>query len=106
MQPHNQFLRVAFAMGIPGLLVFLSVWGVVIAWCGLWIYRAAGVYPLEEGLLWGIIAALCGSMASGLFQGQFFDGEVQTNILMWMGMGLYIGLYLRKELYSGPLIAG
>ena len=94
------------AVGVPGLLVFLWMWGAIFVWNGIWLYRASGFFPFEAGLLWGINGALAGSLASGLFLGQFFDSEVQTNILMWMGMALHLGITLRRRLGEGVLVAG
>ena len=105
LRPHNQFLRVAFAMGVPGLAVFLWMFGAVMVWNGIWLYRASGLFPFEAGLLWGINAALAGSLASSFTLGQFFDSEVQTNILMWMGLAFSVGIALRRRLNEGGLLA-
>lgn len=105
LRPHNQFLRVAFAMGVPGLAVFLWMFGAVMVWNGIWLYRASGLFPFEAGLLWGINAALAGSLASSFTLGQFFDSEVQTNILMWMGLAFSVGIGLRRRLNEGILVA-
>jgi O-antigen ligase len=96
--PHNTYLEFAYYLGIPGLLVFLSVWIAVLAWCIQWMRRAGDSLPWETSLLWGITAALCGSMVDGFFGAQWVDAEVQVNILMWMGVGLYTGLSVRKRI--------
>ena len=92
-------------MGVPGLAVFLWMFGAVMVWNGIWLYRASGLFPFEAGLLWGINAALAGSLASSFTLGQFFDSEVQTNILMWMGLAFSVGIGLRRRLNEGILVA-
>jgi O-antigen ligase len=100
--PHNTYLELAFALGIPGLLLFLAIWAAVIWWCVLWLRRAGTQLTFERSLLWGIIAALIGSLVNGFFGSHWVDAEVQVNILMWMGVALHIGIVVRRKLAQGP----
>jgi O-antigen ligase len=96
--PHNTYLEIAFSLGIPGLLAFLAIWGAVLVWSGNWIRRAGARFPFETSLLWGMIAALSGSLVNGMFGSHWVDAEVQVTILMWMGAALHVGLVVRSKL--------
>lgn len=96
---HNVYLEVLFELGIVGLLVYLWLWGGMLAWNTRWLQRSKGSgYRWEESILWGASAGLVGSMFAGIFEDNFFDGEVQTVITMMMGLSLYVGLRLRERL--------
>lgn len=95
---HNIYLQVAFYFGVIGLLGYLAIWGSIFWWNAGSIRLAnPKKNPFHSALAWGIAGGLTGSMVEGFFENQFFDKEVQVNILMWMGIALYIGIHLRKH---------
>jgi len=100
--PHNTYLELAFYLGIPGLLLFLAIWAAVIWWCVLWLRRAAPTLSFERSMLWGLIAALIGSLVNGVFGSHWVDAEVQVNIVMWMGVALHTGLIVRAKVNASP----
>jgi O-antigen ligase len=100
--PHNNYLEFAYYLGIPGLLLYLSIWVAVLVWCIKWIRQAGTSLPFEVAILWGVVAALCGSMVDGFFGAQWVDAEVQVNIVMWMGVALHVGIAVRRRLEREP----
>ena len=99
---HNVYLQVAFELGIVGLAWYLAFWGVILVWSVRWARRARDLLPFETALLTGISVALVGSMVAGFFENNFFDAEVRTMILTLMGLSLYVGLSVRRQLREPP----
>ena len=93
---HNIYLQIWINFGILGLLGYLLLWiGFIVA----------GFYTLKRNLvkdhknavfLLGILAGLTGSMAAGFFENNFFDGEVQIVIFLFMGTGVALISELRR----------
>ena len=92
LRAHNTLLRIGFSFGLVGLAIFLWMWFGVVAWCVRAIRRVPPGGGFESGVLWGVAAALTGSLAQGWFGNHFFDGEINASIMMWMGLGLFMGL--------------
>jgi hypothetical protein len=102
---HNMYLQVAFDIGALGLAAYLSVWAAVFTWSGQTLLRLrssrsreafadAGLY---RAMVQGIVAALAGSMAAGLFENNAYDKEVQGVILLLMGLTIYAGIRVRAR---------
>jgi O-antigen ligase len=98
--PHDVYIQVAMVLGLLGLAAYLWLWGTQIAWCIVWLRRAGDRLPFERGLLWGALGGMAGTMVAGVFENNFFDKEVETMMLMLMGLALHAGLRVRSELGS------
>jgi O-antigen ligase len=94
---HNIYLQVAFAAGALGLAAYLCLWGAVLAWCALGIARAGPGRHFEQDLLRGATGGIAGSMAAGWFENNFLDGEVQVLLMMMVGLALWAGLRIARE---------
>jgi O-antigen ligase len=70
---HNVYLQYAAERGIPVLLIFLALVGVVL-WRGI---RTAAHAPLVHG----VVAALIALMVGGIFEFNLGDSEVLTLFL-------------------------
>ncbi|MBI4081706.1 MAG: O-antigen ligase family protein [Candidatus Lambdaproteobacteria bacterium] len=97
---HNVYIQVPMELGLLGLAAYLWLWGAQIAWCIVWLRRAGDRLPFERALLWGALGGMAGSMVAGVFENNFFDKEVQTMMLMLMGLALHAGLRVRTGLGS------
>jgi len=95
---HNFYLQIAFNLGIVGLITHLWLFGTIFFWCVIWILKAGKSFPFEKGLLWGAMGGLFGHMIAGMFDNNFFDSEVQNLVMIVMGLALYAGLVIRKDL--------
>ncbi len=95
---HNIYLQMIFNLGWLGLAAYLGCWAAVFAWSVRWLRRAP---PFEAALLRGCIAGLAGSMVAGMFENNALDGEVETLILMLMGVAMVVGLRLRRSALPG-----
>jgi O-antigen ligase len=87
---HNMYLQIAFAAGVPGLLLFLGLWAAVLAQCARFLKRDRDAPAFDRALVRGLTAALAGALVFGLFQNHFNDAIVQTHIVMMMGLALYV----------------
>ena len=94
---HNMYLQVGYTMGAIGLAVHLWLFGSVFYWCILWIRKAGKDFSFERGLLWGAIGGLFGNMIAAIFENNFFDGEVQTMVMIIIGLALYAGMMIRQQ---------
>lgn len=95
---HNSYIEVAYYLGGIGLAVYLYLWGAMLAWNVSWIRRAPAGLAFEKSLLAGITAAFCGILVESFFNHTFFEMEVQTPLLMWMGVAMFLGLQVRRRL--------
>jgi O-antigen ligase len=102
---HNIYLQMAFATGFVGLAAYLSLFGGLLWWCGLWLRRAGTAHPFERGLLWGVAGALTGFSAASFFQNYFFDDEVANVLMIAVGLALHAGLTIRRERTNGAASA-
>jgi len=87
---HNIYLRALFDLGLVGLLCYLWLWGSVLLSIARGVRAAGPRERWEAALLWGLAAGLVASMAAGVFEDNFFDGEVQTIIVAQMALSLYV----------------
>jgi O-antigen ligase len=99
---HDIYLQIAFNLGAVGLAAYWSVWGAVFVWIGGSLRRAGPGDGFLAAILAGAACGLAGSMVAGLFENNFLDGEVQTQVLLMMGLALYAGLQIRRKA-RGPL---
>lgn len=81
---HNQFLQVGVETGIPGMLIYLAIWGVTIYSA----YRLFRYLRHDENwsLAWGVIIAV---LATGLHSAFDFTLSIPAlSILTWVLLGL------------------
>jgi O-antigen ligase len=84
---HNIYLQTWLNYGFFGLLAYLGIW-VVFFLKSLRASRRASRFGYENAVLWGVMAGAAGLMVAGVFENNFRDGEVQTCLLMLMGLSL------------------
>lgn len=84
---HNIYLQTWLNYGLFGLLAYLSIW-VVFFLKSLRASRRARRFGYESAVLWGVMAGAAGLMVAGVFENNFRDGEVQTCLLLLMGLSL------------------
>ena len=86
---HNIYVRSLFDLGLVGFLTYLSLWGAVFATIARGLRRLNPGDRWRSFLLWGLAAAMVGSMVAGFFEDNFYDGEVQTIIVIVMVLALH-----------------
>ena len=84
---HNIYLQTWLNYGLFGLLAYLSIW-VAFFLKSLRTSRRTRRFGYENAVLWGVMAGAAGLMVAGIFENNFRDGEVQTSLLMLMGLSL------------------
>ena len=101
---HNVYLQVGFDLGLIGLAAYLLWWGAIFRWNRMWLLREEGRFPFERALLRGASAGLAGILAAGFFENNFFDAEVQTTIMILIGLALHAGLQIRRGHEDHPAL--
>lgn len=86
---HNLYLQQWLSLGVVGLTVYLGLAFLILnKLCRvLWIHR--GENNIFISLIWGATAGLLGFMTAGFFENNFYDVEVQTMLLMMLGLAFY-----------------
>jgi O-antigen ligase len=69
VHPHNDYLTVLVSSGVPGLLAFLSLWGVVLATGFKSIRKMQSKALLAVG--WGGALSLMGLLVGAMFQNYY-----------------------------------
>ena len=85
---HNIYLQTWLNYGIIGFLAYLGIMFGLILTCILSLRRVESS-SWEGSIFWGVIAGTSGFMVAGVFENNFRDGEVQTALLMLMGLVLH-----------------
>jgi O-antigen ligase len=67
--PHNDYLTVLISSGIPGLIAFLSIWGIVLH-AGFKVHKYSS-NPFLQELAFGSSLAIIGFLIGGLFQNYY-----------------------------------
>jgi O-antigen ligase len=93
--PHNIYIGVLFDLGLVGAAAYLWLWGSVLVAIRRGLRAAAARDAWSRALLWGALAGLAGSMVAGVFEDNFFDGEVQALIVFTMTLTLYVSHRVR-----------
>lgn len=93
---HNVYLQTGFELGLLGLIGYLLWWGAIFRWNRMWLIRAGARLRFERALLYGTSGGLAGILATGFFEANFFDSEVQTMMMILMGLSLHAGLKIRS----------
>ncbi len=84
---HNIYLQNWLDFGLIGFAGYLA-WGVILLTQmgkSLW---SQMIDSYRNGILLGCLAGLSGIMVAGFFENNFRDGEVQTAVLVGMGIAL------------------
>jgi O-antigen ligase len=86
---HNDALRMLSELGLPGLLLFLGLFGSLITkqWRVLSSARAQSTYACALGLL----GATCGLLFCGMFEVPFTMGSTASLLALVMGLTVWIG---------------
>ena len=100
---HNIYLQILAYLGVPGLLAFLYFWAAPLFWLRQGLKNAAGgaMEPWRKSILWGAIAGISGFLAAGFFENNFFDAEVQTVVMILMGLG-FVSVLKQKSTGTFP----
>lgn len=94
---HNIYLQIWIYAGIVGLLSYLAIWMLFIHhnWQALrQSPQGWGFYP---SLLLGGLAGIVGFLVAGIFENNFLDGEVQTAVMMILGLSFYSQTQVRSS---------
>ncbi|MFH2129228.1 MAG: O-antigen ligase family protein [bacterium] len=86
---HNIYLQNWIDFGLLGLLGYLVWWGTLLVQILLTL-RQGSIRMQTNAQLSGFLAGLAGVMVAGVFENNFRDGEVQTAILLVMGLSLVL----------------
>lgn len=84
---HNLYLQTWLSYGLIGLVSFASIWLLFFARAIRAIIRSER-FTFSNAVLWGTMAGLVGHLTAANFENNFHDGEVQTIVLMMMGLAL------------------
>jgi O-antigen ligase len=84
VHPHNDYLTVLVASGIPGFLAFISTWSVIL-WVG--IHSAVRMQSKTlRAIAWGGAFSLIGLLVGAMFQNYY--GTFVNCLHWWFGAGL------------------
>jgi O-antigen ligase len=88
-KPHNYYLSIAFDAGIPALLSFISLVGII--------YRRTLILLIsgklhDNGNMTGAPAVFCSGL---LCQAIPNDITISTAVLLWISLGLWVGQIYR-----------
>lgn len=93
----NLYLLIAEETGLVGLALFLCIVGLAIVRMLKGLARLAH-NPRLEAILWGLLAALVGTLLSGLFDHYFFNINFQHAVaLFWLCLGLATAITLLPQ---------
>ena len=84
---HNIYIQTWLNYGVFGFFAYLCLWAVFFKKTFRAIRRTRR-YGYENAVLWGVLAGIVGLLVAGVFENNFRDGEVQTCLLMLMGLSL------------------
>lgn len=84
VHPHNDYLTVLVSSGVPGLLAFLTIWGISL-WRGFKVARNA-LSPMIRAVALGSTFSLMGLLIGGLFQNYY--GTFINCLGWWFVAGL------------------
>lgn len=90
------YLLMAEYMGIPGVLVFLSIVGRFFSFI-LERWKAIASDPEMEPILMGLVGAIGGALVGGIFDHYFFNLDFPHSVsLFWLLMGLAVAVLQLK----------
>jgi O-antigen ligase len=90
VHPHNDYLTVLVSAGLPGLLAFVTMWGIAL-WTGLRGWRSASAADLRAILL-GSTFTLFGLLIAAVFQNYY--GSFINCLGWWFVVGLLMTSHL------------
>jgi hypothetical protein len=86
VHPHNDYLTILVSSGVPGLLSFLSIWGILL-WRGFKVARLARS-PMVRAVALGSTFSLLGLLIGGMFQNYY--GTFINCLEWWFVAGLLV----------------
>ena len=96
---HNLYLQTWLSYGLVGLLSFLGIWVLFFAKAFRAILRSER-FTFSNAVLWGTVAGIVGHLTAANFENNFHDGEVQTIVLIMMGLGLAQMERLNRRIFN------
>ncbi len=96
---HNNIIMFGATMGIPGVIVFLALFGTILAVELKIFHSAARDDWLARAVSLGALGAFAGFQVSGLFEWNFGDAEVA--MLLWITVGLSLAAADATKASSG-----
>ena len=94
---HNIYLQLWLDYGFFVLLSYLLMWAGIAFTAIVAIRRKNSATMKDTHILTGIIAALLGFFFMGLFENNFYDGELNHIVMMWIGVSAYIVEKIRQH---------
>jgi len=85
---HNIYLQTWLNYGFLGFLGFISIFVVFLTQCVRTLSQTTK-FSFENSVLWAGISGVSGFLVAGFFENNFRDGEVQTILLILMGLCLH-----------------
>ena len=95
---HNIYLQTWINYGVLGLILYLSIFVIFLAQILITIPKTKR-FSYENSILWAGLAGVCGFMVAGFFENNFRDGEVQSMLLILMGLCLHQIKKLNKKIF-------
>jgi putative inorganic carbon (HCO3(-)) transporter len=94
---HNNFIMFGVIMGIPGLLVFLALFGGILVVELMTLLSIPRSDWLARGTALGAVGAFAGFHVAGLFEWNFGDAEVCMLFWLTVGLALAVGRFRAEE---------
>jgi len=82
---HNIYIQTWVNYGFFGILGYLLIFVIFFLQTTRALLRTDN-FTFENSILWAGISGVCGFMVAGIFENNFRDGEVQTILLILMGL--------------------
>jgi O-antigen ligase len=93
---HSDYLNIAALYGIPGLLLYLGMWGAVLRYLYR-AYRSSDRTSLARGLTLGALVATVAFAVASLTEAAFADEEVRQLLMAVWGIGLAAALTRNRD---------
>ncbi len=95
---HNIYLQTWINYGVFGFLGFLSIFFIFLSQCIKTLSKTTP-FSFENSVLWAGISGVSGFMIAGFFENNFRDGEVQTMLLILIGLSLHQIKKLKDKIF-------
>lgn len=89
---HNNILQVAVTAGIPALLCFLWIWGVIFKELYETYQQISEKHPMEKVLSLGFLGAMIAFFVQGFFEHNF--GDTEAVMMMWLILAFSLKLQI------------
>ncbi len=94
---HNNLIMIGAIMGIPGLVLFLSMFGWIFLSQVRTVLRVAQNDWLLRGVVLGSVGVMTGFQINGLFEWNFGDSEIIMLLWIFVGLSLAVERIISRE---------